>query len=166
MEKRVAGYVKLAKLWSRNRSQAIQYHTDYYIRLYSDDDSYTLAGVYVDITGSKHIKKRPEMIRLLADCVKGNIDLITVQTKGYLAANTQEFCFLIKFLFDLEHRIDILSFDVDYHIDTFADTDNQRAELYRMADEYTKLNPGAYPAWRSEILDSIMKQTESENSHG
>ena len=166
METQVAGYVKLAKLWERNRKQAIAYQNEYYRKIYTDNDFFTLVGVYVDITGRKEIKNRPEMIRLLTDCTNGQIDQIVVQTKGYLAANTREFCYLIKFLFELPHRVDILSFDADYHIDTLSDTDNQRAELYRMAEEYSKLNPGVYPVWKSEIIKSIKQQTESENNNG
>ena len=95
METQVAGYVKLAKLWERNRKQAIAYQNEYYRKIYTDNDSFTLVGVYVDITGRKEIKNRPEMIRLLTDCTNGQIDQIVVQTKGYLAANIREFCYLI-----------------------------------------------------------------------
>ena len=162
MKKRVAGYIKLAKLWEKNREKAIQYHNEYYSRIYSDNDSFTLVGVYVDITGNKNIKSRPEMIRLLSDCKSGCVDQISVQTKGYLAANTREFCYLIKFLFDLDPPVDILSFDTDYHIDTLTNSENQKEELYRMANEYCMLYPGDYPKWRNEIMLAISEQTEGD----
>ena len=52
MEKklRVAGYVKLAKLWERRRAQALEYHTKYYAKKYSDSTDFELVGVYIDIT--------------------------------------------------------------------------------------------------------------------
>ena len=63
----VAGYVKLAKLWEKNRDKAVEYHHKYYKDKYADDDSVELYDVYIDITGQKNIRKRPEMIRLLKD---------------------------------------------------------------------------------------------------
>ena len=58
-------------------------------------------GVYIDITGNKEIYKRPEMVHLLQDCKKGIVNLIFSQTRAYLAANTCDFCFLLKYLFDI-----------------------------------------------------------------
>lgn len=57
------------------------------------------------------------MLRLLRDCLGGEVDCIAAQTKGYLAANTKEFCYLIRLLFDSNHRIDIITEDNMYHID-------------------------------------------------
>lgn len=76
-----------------------------------------LKDVYVDITGQKEISRRPEMLRLLRECLGGEVDCIAAQTKGYLAANTKEFCYLIRLLFDSNHRIDIITEDNMYHID-------------------------------------------------
>ena len=52
-KKRVAGYVKLAKLWEKRREAAMPYHNQYYCEKYADSDRFELAGVYVDITGNK-----------------------------------------------------------------------------------------------------------------
>ena len=62
---RVAGYVKLAKLWERNAPKAIEYQNDYYSLKFSDTSKYRLVGVFIDITGKKEIYNRPEMLRLL-----------------------------------------------------------------------------------------------------
>ena len=148
---RVAGYAKLAKLWEKNREQAISFHRDYFEQKYNDNEVFELVGVYVDITGAKDIKKRPEMIRLISDCIKGNVDEIVAQTKGYLAANTKEFCFLIKYLFELSPPVNIKTDDLDYNINTLVDFDNQRAELYRMAQNYIKILSDEYEEWKEEI---------------
>ena len=95
---RVAGYVKLAKFWEKNHNESIQFHTEYLRNIYKNAADYNLVGVFVDITGEKSITKRPEMIRLLNMCESGEVDLIDAQTKAFLAANTEEFCFLIGFL--------------------------------------------------------------------
>ena len=93
--------MKLAKLWERNAQKAIAYHNAYYAEMFGEKDSMDLVGVYVDITGQKDIKKRPEMLRLLKDCMDGKVNCIATQTKAYLAANNEEFFYLIFFLFSL-----------------------------------------------------------------
>lgn len=162
MKNRIAGYAKLAKLWEKNREQAIMYHTDYFTQKYSNNDSVELVGVYVDITGNREIKKRPEMIRLLSDCLDYKVDQIAIQTKGYIAANTREFCYLIKFLFDLDPPINLLSYDVDYHIDTLQNEDHQREELLRMANNYCKLNNSDFSRWKREVKEAILESRERE----
>lgn len=157
MALRVAGYTKLAKLWDKNREEALSLQLDYYNTIFADDPDFELVDVYVDITGNKDIFKRPEMLRLLKDCLSGEIDVIYAQTKGYLVANTRDFCYLIKFLFDMPHRIDIVTEDTDYNINTGYDAEDQRKELYTMATKYTDLNPSDYKEWVSKVTAAIEK---------
>ena len=109
---KVGGYVKLAKLWERAKDAAVAYHSSYYAEKFKTDSDKKLVGVYIDITGNKEIYKRPEMVHLLKDCKKGAVNLIFSQTRAYLAANTCDFCFLLKYLFDLPMRVDITARDV------------------------------------------------------
>ena len=95
---KVGGYVKLAKLWERSKDAAVAYHSSYYAEKFKTDSDKKLVGVYIDITGNKEIYKRPEMVHLLKDCKNGSINLIFSQTRAYLAANTCDFCFLLKYL--------------------------------------------------------------------
>lgn len=154
---RVAGYVKLAKLWERRREDALEYHKRYYENKYADSADFDLVNVYIDITGQKAICKRPGMLRLLRDCSLGKIDCIASQTKGYLAANTREFCYLIKFLFETGKRIDIITEDEMFNIDTLVNMDQQREALHKMANEYVALNPDDYKRWEHEIVQSMNK---------
>ena len=158
----VAGYVKLAKLWERSREEALKLQHKYYSELVSSYPDYHLVDVYVDITGSKEIRKRPEMIRLLRDCMEGKIDLIYSQTKGYLAANTRELCYLLKFVFSLDHPIDFVTEDGSYNINTIANEENQKKELFNMAEKYCKLNPSDYEKWKNTIMKLIKDGTEDE----
>ena len=152
---RVAGYVKLAKLWERSVDTAIPYHHNYYKNKFADYPNYTLVDVYIDITGKKETYKRTEMIRLINDCKLGKIDCIFTQTKAYLAANTGEFCYLIKLLFSMENRIDIVTEDDAYNINTIVNDDQQREVLLKMADDFIYLNPPDFYNWMSEIAKSI-----------
>lgn len=152
---RVAGYVKLAKLWERSREQALVYHNEYYKEKYDGNETMSLVGVYVDITGQKQISKRPEMLRLLKDCTFGTVDCIAVQTKAYLAANSREFCYLLKYLFDLPGVIEIVAEDDSYQIDTIGNIENQREALQKMADDFVALDVAAYEKWKTQIQKGI-----------
>lgn len=147
----VAGYVKLAKLWEKSRDRIVTYHKKYYEDKYGGLSNVNLVDVYIDITGQKSIRKRPEMIRLIADCKAGKIDIISTQTRAYLAANSGEFCYLIYYLFNLSNTVHIVSEDDNYRIDTIANYENQREALLKMAEDYIKLAPMDYQDWMRDI---------------
>lgn len=154
-KKRVAGYVKLAKLWEKRREAAVPYHNQYYDKKFAASDRFELAGVYVDITGNKQIYSRPEMMRLLKDCRDGKVDCIATQTKGYLAADTREFCYLFKLLREFNGGIDLLTEDKDYNIDTIQNAENQLQELVKMSEKYISLNLEDFGVWKSKIMEGI-----------
>lgn len=155
----VAGYVKLAKLWERAAESAIVYHTEYYEEKYRNNPQMQLVGVYIDITGQKHIRKRKQMVRLISDCMAEKVNCIATQTRAYLAANNEEFFYLLHLLFGLEHRVEIVTEDTDYLFDTIVDADRQREALKTTSENYVKMNPRAYEIWHSEIMKAIEKTT-------
>lgn len=148
---RIAGYVKLAKLWEKSRDKITAYHKQYYEDKFGTLDDVELVDVYIDITGQKSIRKRPEMIQLIADCKAGKIDVISTQTRAYLAANSGEFCYLIYYLFTLSNTVHIVSEDDNYRIDTISNYDHQREALLKMAEDYIKLDPVDYEDWKRDI---------------
>ncbi len=154
---KVGGYVKLAKLWERSKDAAVAYHSSYYAERFRDDVDKRLVGVYIDITGNKEIYKRPEMVHLLQDCKKGIVNLIFSQTRAYLAANTCDFCFLLKYLFDIPMRVDIVTDDDDQRIDTILDVDNQRQSLKELAQKYTSIREKEYLAWKARLEHEMEK---------
>lgn len=163
---RAGGYVKLAKLWERSAQEAIQYHNDYYHAKYAGDENIELADVYIDITGQKEIRKRPEMIRLLSDCRKGKIDLIATQTKAYLAANNREFFYLLHMIFHMNHEIHIITEDRNYHINTVENPEGQREALIRMVSDYVQIDPVDYYRWKTQINDAIDKIDKDDDYAG
>ncbi|MFV8832173.1 hypothetical protein ABI138_12410 [Faecalibacterium prausnitzii] len=93
--------------FQRSKDAAVAYHSSYYAEKFKTDSDKKLVGVYIDITGNKEIYKRPEMVHLLKDCKKGAVNLIFSQTRAYLAANTCDFCFLLKYLRFAEERSEV-----------------------------------------------------------
>lgn len=156
--RRVAGYVKLAKLWERSKSTALEFHKQYFEELLNGNTDFTLQDVYVDITGYKETYKRVEMLRLMRDCTLGKVDCIVAQTRAYLAANHEELCFLLYFLFELPTRIDIITQDDDkYRIDTIKNVEHQREALHQMAKSRVSLSQAAYQEWHSRVIDGMNK---------
>ena len=151
----VAGYVKLAKLWERNREEAVELHYAYFEERCRTEADTKLVDVYIDITGNKHLYKRKEMVRLLRDCQHGKIDLIWSQTRAYLAPNSEEMCFLMKYLFDMPFRIDILTDDNDRRMDTISNAENQRESLIKMAESYVNLETKEYESWCNNITKAM-----------
>jgi len=149
--------VKLAKLWERRRDAAVANQYRYYGEKFKDDDRFELADVYVDITGQKEIPNRPEMVRLLHDCMAGRIDVIATQTKAYLAANPADFCYLVKFLFDLEPPIDLITEEEKYSIDTITNDDDQRGALSGMVNKFVSMTQSEYANWLEQLLLSMKK---------
>ena len=154
---RVGGYVKLAKLWEKNKEAALSYHKRYYKEKCDKIPGWILQGVYVDITGQKLIYKRPQMLHLLKACRNGEVDCIAAQTKAYLAANSEEFCYLLKFLSDMPGLIELVTEDEKYHINTIMNPEQQKEALEKMADDYVKLDETKYKKWKEKILQGIQE---------
>ena len=127
---------------------------DYFMETYGRETHFIPNGV------NKEIYKRPEMVHLLKDCKKGAVNLIFSQTRAYLAANTCDFCFLLKYLFDLPMRVDIVTDDDDQRIDTILDVENQRQNLKELAEKYTSIRRKDYLEWRIRLEDEMTKAEE------
>ncbi len=158
----VGAYVKLAKLWERNRGSACKLHNDYYKEKYGADPSMSLYGVYIDITGNKDLWKRPQMVQLLMECRAGHVNCIATQTKAYLAANTEDLFFLIHYLFTLPRRIDIVTEDPQFNINTITNEESQRESLIAAASKYVKVESSRYVSWLNSV-SAAMEAMEGRN---
>lgn len=97
------------------------------------------------------------MVHLLRDCSMGQIDVICVQTRAYLAANTEELFFLLNYLFELEYRVDIKTDDNDRRIDTLLDSENQRTLLRNTAVQYVNIKKDEYKTWLGKLEKAMDK---------
>lgn len=153
---KVAGYVKNALLWKkRNPEEMIAFNRAYFEKQIEGADNMELVDVYVDVTGNKETYKRPEMVRLIRDVVIGKINLIYARTSGYIAANANELCMLIEFLFEQEQMVGLYTEDPVYQFDTISNPDHQLEELHRLADAYCNIRQEEYQIWRNKLLEQI-----------
>ena len=97
------------------------------------------------------------MLHLLKACRNGEVDCIAAQTKAYLAANSEEFCYLLKFLSDMPGLIELVTEDEKYHINTIMNPEQQKEALEKMADDYVKLDETKYKKWKEKILQGIQE---------
>ena len=152
----VAGYVKNALLWkNRNPEEMIAYNRFYFEEQLSEMENMELVDVYVDVTGHKETYKRPEMVRLLKDITEGKVNMIYSRTSGYIAANVNELCMLMEFLFEQDEMVDIYTEDEDYQFDTITNPDHQIEELRRMALSHCTLYRKAYEEWKAKLLGQM-----------
>lgn len=152
----VAGYVKNALLWkNRNPEEMIAYNRLYFEEQLSGMENMELVDIYVDVTGNKETYKRPEMVRLLKDITKGRVNMIYSRTSGYIAANVNELCMLMGFLFEQDEMVDIYTEDEEYQFDTITNPDHQIEELQRMAIGYCTLYRTAYEEWKAKLLGQM-----------
>lgn len=153
-------YVKRAKLNLRNEREIRAFHRNAIERRFGDFEDGTLVDVYIDITGYKETAKRPEMLRLMRDCADGKVNLIFAETKGYLSANTREFCYWLHFIFNLKERVDIITDDDKFNINTILNADKQREALIKMAEDYIYLNPPDHQKWLNGVVSAITNLRE------
>lgn len=152
---KIGGYVKRAKLNLRNEKDIRAFHRGIFETRFGGFEDGELIDVYIDITGYKETSKRPEMLRLMRDCADGKVNLIFAETKGYLAANTREFCYWLNFIFNLSERVDIITDDEQFNINTIMNADSQREALIKMAEDYIYLNPPDHQKWLASVVASI-----------
>ena len=91
----------------------------------------------------------------MRDCAEGKVNLIFAETKGYLAANTREFCYWLHFIFNLGDRVDIITDDDQFNINTIMNEERQREALIKMAEDYIYLNPPDHQKWLSGVVSAI-----------
>ncbi len=160
---KVGGYVKNALLWrNRNPEEMIAYNRAYFEKQIQDYEDAELVDIYIDVTGYKETYKRPEMVRLIRDVLSGRINLIYSRTSAYIAANANELCMLMQFLFEQDEMVDLYTEDPDYQFNTIDNTDNQVEELRRMAKAYCEVYKKEYSEWKTKLEAQLAKLSESE----
>ena len=90
----------------------------------------------------------------------GKVNLIFAETKGYLSANTREFCYWLHFIFNLKERVDIITDDDQFNINTILNADKQREALIKMAEDYIYLNPPDHQKWLNGVVSAITNLRE------
>ena len=65
---------------------------------------------------------------------------------------THEFCYWLHFIFNLKERVDIITDDDQFNINTILNADKQREALIKMAEDYIYLNPPDHQKWLNGVV--------------
>lgn len=76
---RVAAYCRVSKK-SGEQLSSLGNQIEYYTEYINNNSSWTLAGIYYDVTSGVRIKRRSGYKQLIKDCKKNRIDLIIVKS--------------------------------------------------------------------------------------
>ena len=100
-KQKVAAYIRVS---TSNEDQLISLEAQrrHYKTLIENNNEWQLVDIYSDegITGTKK-ERRPELLRLISDCEKGEIDFILTKSISQFARNTIECLELVRKLMDL-----------------------------------------------------------------
>lgn len=100
-KQKVAAYIRVS---TSNEDQLISLEAQrrHYKTLIEKNDEWQLVDIYSDegVTGTKK-DRRPELLRLIADCEKGKIDFILTKSISRFARNTIDCLELVRKLMDL-----------------------------------------------------------------
>ena len=99
---RVAAYCRVS---TDNDAQleSLEAQKNHYEDYISNREDWTFAGLYFDkgITGTKK-EKRPELLRMIADCKAGKIDFVVTKSISRFARNTTDCLELVRKLLELD----------------------------------------------------------------
>lgn len=98
---RVAAYCRVST-GSDAQLESLEAQKNHYESYISNREDWTLAGLYFDkgITGTKK-EKRPELLRMIADCKAGKIDFVITKSISRFARNTTDCLELTRKLLEL-----------------------------------------------------------------
>ena len=83
--------------------ESLEAQKKHYENYISKREDWTFAGLYFDkgITGTKK-EKRPELLRMIADCKAGKIDFVITKSISRFARNTTDCLELVRKLLELD----------------------------------------------------------------
>ncbi|MBS1400192.1 MAG: recombinase family protein [Clostridia bacterium] len=131
MKIRVAVYCRVSTK-SEMQQHRLGAQREYYEKLISSSDKYTLAGIYTDIASGVSKKGRTAFNSLLKACKKKKIDLILTKSISRFARNTLDFLQTIR---DLK----------DWGVDVYFES-----EQILLSEERSELKMGIYEAVMQE----------------
>ena len=100
---RVAAYCRVSPRIMMLSLKVLKRKKKHYENYISKREDWTFAGLYFDkgITGTKK-EKRPELLRMIADCKAGKIDFVITKSISRFARNTTDCLELVRKLLELD----------------------------------------------------------------
>ena len=106
------------------------------------------ASYYLDICHQSDITQRPQMLRLLRDCVDGKVDLVVMDYPERVAENMKELIFLLYFLLHLDRPPEIAILNC---LSTRV-SKSKKENILRVTEQIVSKQKEDYTHWKNRIL--------------
>ena len=106
------------------------------------------ASYYLDICHQSDITQRPQMLRLLRDCVDGKVDLVVMDNPERVAENMKELIFILYFLLHLEKPPEISILNC---LSTGV-SESKKKSILRATEQIVSKQKVDYTHWKNRIL--------------
>lgn len=106
------------------------------------------ASYYLDICHQSDITQRPQMLRLLRDCVDGKVDLVVMDNPERVAENMMELIFLLYFLLHLDRPPEIAILNCL----SMGVSNSKKKSILRATEQIVSKQKVDYTHWKNRIL--------------
>ena len=106
------------------------------------------ASYYLDICHQSDISQRPQLVRLLRNCVDGKVDLVVMDDPERVAASMNELFFLLYFLLHLERPPEIAILNC---LSTGV-SKSKKKSIMRVTEQIVSEQKSDYTHWMNRIL--------------
>ena len=106
------------------------------------------ASYYLDICHQSDISQRPQLVRLLRNCVDGKVDIVVMDYPQRVANNMMELIFLLYFLLHLERPPEIAILNC---LSTGV-SKSKKKSIMRVTEQIVSEQKSDYTHWKNRIL--------------
>ena len=115
---------------------------------FAEADESETVSYYLDICHQSDITQRPQMLRLLRDCVDGKVDLVVMDNPERVAENMKELIFLLYFLLHLDRPPEIAILNC---LSTGV-SKSKKKSILRATEQIVSKQKVNYTHWKNRIL--------------
>ena len=115
---------------------------------FAEADESETVSYYLDICHQSDITQRPQMLRLLRNCMDGKVDLVVMDYPERVAENMKELIFILYFLLHLEKPPEISILNC---LSTGV-SENKKKSILRATEQIVSKQKVNYTHWKNRIL--------------
>ena len=115
---------------------------------FAEADESETVSYYLDICHQSDITQRPQMLRLLRDCVDGKVDLVVMDNPERVAENMMELIFLLYFLLHLDRPPEIAILNCL----SMGVSNSKKKSILRATEQIVSKQKVDYTHWKNRIL--------------
>ena len=115
---------------------------------FAEADESETVSYYLDICHQSDITQRPQMLRLLRNCMDGKVDLVVMDYPERVAENMMELIFLLYFLLHLDRPPEIAILNCL----SMGVSNSKKKSILRATEQIVSKQKVNYTHWKNRIL--------------